>query len=175
MSGKGLINSTSSLDGLKERLTSEYAERYQGTDNSVQGLDPEWANRPLFAPTHRPEEAAIVAEICARLLEWRSLHTLESAPFNWIQRIASLGLDHPDSLWLYLHLQSGDLSSLTMTYQEQALERGLDRQSIHERHQSALLTMSLHFPELQQVITSLHHIFKPSRGINHTKDSTGPS
>ncbi len=149
------------MNGVSQSWVS--ADRYSRTSIGLPHNDKQ---PPLFAPTTRPEEAAIVAEICARLIEWRSLHLIESPPFNWIQRIASLGLDHPDALWLYLHLQSGDLSALTKTYQEQATEKGLDRQSLHERHQSALHIMALHFPELQQVISSLHHIFKPSRGIN---------
>lgn len=144
-------------------------------NSTTVGLRPNKDLPTLYAPTHRPEEAAIVAEICARLIEWRSLHLIESAPFNWIQRISSLALDHPDAFWLYISLQSGDLSALTKTYQEQAQERCLDRQSLHERHQSAVHTMSLHFPELQHVIKDLHSIFKPSRGIGASKDLTGPS
>ena len=123
----------------------------------------------VATPTRRtaPNEAAIVAEIAARLIEWRIASGVltESKPFKWIQRISALGRDNPDALWLYLHLQSGDLSALTDTYQQQAQERSLDRQAVHQRHQRAIDDMKLHFPELRAVINDLDAHFRPPRGI----------
>ena len=132
------------------------------------GLPPNKELPSLFSPVTRPPEVAIAAEISARLMEWHNTHSATS-PYLWLQRLALLASDSPDALWIYLAIQSGDLSALTKTYQEQATELGLDRQSIHERHQAALLTMSLHFPELQSVIKQLNNIFKPSRGLPHAQ------
>lgn len=116
---------------------------------------------------HQTPEAALVAEICARLIEWRDGPPLnESPPFLWIQRIAALGQDNPDALWLYLHIQSGDLSALTQTYQDQASLRATSRQAIEQKHSRASQAMSLHFPELKSALDSLQSLCRPPRGIN---------
>lgn len=118
---------------------------------------------------HQPStDAAIVAEIAARFIEWRTTPGIltESKPFKWLQRIAALGRDNPDALWLYLQLQTGDLSALTDTYDSQAQLRLVERQMIHKTHKRALLDMALHFPELQATIQELDKTFRPPRGIN---------
>lgn len=123
---------------------------------------------PDHHSTHSETQAAIVAEIASRFIEWRSSPNIltESIPFRWLQRVAALGRDNPDALWLYLQLQTGDLSALTTTYHAQAEQRSLDRQAIHQTHQRALADMALHFPELQSVIAELDKTFRPPRGIN---------
>lgn len=114
-----------------------------------------------------PTGTALVAEICARLIEWRDGPPLnESPPFIWLQRLASLGQDNPDALWLYLHIQSGDLSALTQTYQEQASLRSTSRQAIEQKLSRAHQAMSLHFPELQDALSHLQALCRPPRGIN---------
>lgn len=127
------------------------------------------------AHTHAPPEASLVAEIASRFIEWRtsSVVLTESKPFKWLQRLARLGRDNPDALWLYLSLQTGDLSALTDTCQNQAADRALDRQAIHQRHQRALADMALHFPELQSVISELDKTFRPPRGINTKQPTVG--
>jgi len=114
-----------------------------------------------------PTETALVAEICARLIEWRDGPPInESSPFLWLQRLASLGQDNPDALWLYLHIQSGDLSALTQTYQEQASHHATSRQAIEQKLSRAHQAMSLHFPELQDALSHLQALCRPPRGIN---------
>lgn len=112
------------------------------------------------------QQAALVAEICARLIEWRDGPPLnESTPFLWLLRLSSLAQDNPDALWLYLHIQSGDLSALTQTYQEQAANRATSRQAIEQKLSRATQSMSLHFPELQTTLLSLQSLCRPPRGI----------
>lgn len=131
--------------------------------------------QPLHAPTQRLEDAAIVSEISARMMEWRSAHLVESKPIEWLLRIAMLAQDNPDALWLYLSLQSGDLSTLTQTFQELADARSMRRQTMHTRHQEAIASMALHFPELKSVITEMDTLFRPARGINGASKFMGPS
>ena len=141
---------------------------------SKHGLLPNTEHASLYAHTQHTEHACIVAEICSRLIEWRSLHVSESPPTKWLLRISLLAQDNPDALWLYLALQSGDLSALTKTYQEQANEKHLARQDIHQRHTRALKAMTLHFPELKDTITDLHYLFRPARGKHKPLIITGP-
>ena len=126
-------------------------------------------------PQREATDSALAAEITTRLIEWRSQPgTLtESKPFKWLMRLAALGRDNPDALWLYLHLQTGDLDALTITYDAQASQRSLDRQAIHQKHQRAMQDMSLHFPELGAVIREMGHAFRPARGVN-VKESSKP-
>ena len=142
---------------------------------SRHGLMPNIEHPSLHAPIQRTEQAAIVGEIAARLIQWRSLHLSESPPTKWLLRISLLAQDSPDALWLYLSIQSGDLSALTNTYQEQATALHLSRQDIHQRHTRALEAMTAHFPELKHTITELHHLFRPKRGLNGHKNFAGPS
>jgi hypothetical protein len=124
---------------------------------------------PSLSP--RAEETALVCEICARLIEWRTLHPLtESTPFLWIQRIASLGQDNPDALWLYLSIQSGDLAALTETYEAQASQRASSRQAIEQKLSRASQAMSLHFPELAHTLASLQSHCRPPRGLPARED-----
>ena len=121
---------------------------------------------------HTTLEPALVAEICARLLEWRSLSPAltESKPTLWLLRLSSLAQDNPDALWLYLSIQSGDLSALTITYQDQASLRHTSRQAIEQKLSRAHQAMSLHFPELKSALDGLQSLCRPPRGIN-TKDN----
>jgi len=117
---------------------------------------------------HGQTDASLAAEIATRLIEWRSTPgTLtESKPFKWLMRLAALGRDNPNALWLYLHIQTGDLDALTLTYDLQAASRATDRQAIQQKQHRALRDMQLHFPELKQVIDEMRKAFRPARGIN---------
>lgn len=125
-------------------------------------------NLQAWPPLPKEEQSLIVSEICARLIEWRSLHPalIESKPLIWLLKLSRLAKDSPDAFWIYIAIQSGDPSQLTKTFQEQASERALDRQAIEQRFSRALSSMQLHFPELSSTISHLHHTFRPPRGVN---------
>jgi hypothetical protein len=125
-------------------------------------------HRPLHEPIEHTNDALMASEIAHKFIEWRSSPGVltESKPFKWLQRLAALGRDNPDALWLYLQLQTGDLSALTDTYDSQAQLRLVERQMIHKTHKRALLDMAIHFPELQSTIQELDKTFRPPRGIN---------
>lgn len=113
-----------------------------------------------YSGHERSERAAIVGEICERLIEWRDMDGRERV-HSWLSRLSTLGGDHDskDALWLYLRLATGDLSQLTMSFSELGLKHHDTKQAEQQEHEKAVAVIARHFPELAKELQFLTRHF----------------
>lgn len=112
----------------------------------------------------RSERAAIMGEICERLVEWSEMRSRREV-HSWLCRLATIGgdADSSEALWLYLRISSGDLSQLTASFSELGAVRHRTKQAEQQEMERAVAVIQRHFPELAAALQSLtQHFATPS-------------
>ena len=108
----------------------------------------------------RSERAAIMGEICERLVEWSEMRSRREV-HSWLCRLATIGgdADSSEALWLYLRISSGDLSQLTASFSELGAVRHRTKQAEQQEMERAVAVIQRHFPELAAALQSLTQHF----------------
>jgi hypothetical protein len=112
----------------------------------------------------RSDRAAIMGEICERLVEWSEMRSRREV-HSWLCRLATIGgdADSSEALWLYLRISSGDLSQLTASFSELGAVRHRTKQAEQQEMERAVAVIQRHFPELAAALQSLtQHFATPS-------------
>ena len=105
----------------------------------------------------RSEEAAIAGE-CARHLLDMAEESGRERTIVFISKLNVLASLDREALWVVLHLMTGDLSELTRSYEEQARERGLDKQAVQQQLERVIASVRRHYPELANAIVYLRRV-----------------
>lgn len=103
--------------------------------------------QPFADEPHQDNEAQIVAEIAARLLEWAEL-TSKTRVSLWLDTLHALRHADPAAVWLYIAWQTGDTSKIAASFDEQGNARALPRQAVQQATAKAFEAIAKVKPEL---------------------------
>jgi len=113
--------------------------------------------QPPSTDLERSGEAAIWAEIAARLLELKQVSSAHRAS-AMLSKLHALSMIHPEALWLVVALLTGDLSEITKSYSEMGKEHARSKQAEEQARSRAIEAINRHFPKLAVAVIELRHI-----------------
>ncbi len=105
----------------------------------------------------RSKEAAILAEIAVRLVEHSELTSIWRTK-AFLRKLYCLTQLDRECVMVFLHIMTGDLSAIVRSYEEEAKQRGLDKQAIQQQVERVIASLLKHFPELAKALVQLRHI-----------------
>lgn len=103
---------------------------------------------------HQDSEAQIVAELVQRMVEWSEI-TSRARVVKWLLHVSSMARTNQPALWMYLKLQTGDLSRVRESYTDQAQRQGVTKQAVHKLQCKTLDDLEQDKPILAKAIQSL--------------------
>ena len=114
-------------------------------------------NLQIPPPPVTSDQARLVAEVAERLIEWSDMACRERV-LRWVQRVAGLGRDCPPAMWIYLRLQTGDMSELTRSYRELGIDRCESKQAVQQELERVMAVLTAHYPEMADAVQELRRI-----------------
>jgi hypothetical protein len=119
-------------------------------------------------PTPEVTTPQIVAEICARLIEWGEVASKAEAT-AWLITCVQLAKESPNAMWLYVTWQTGDASAIAKSFAALGAEAALDKQGVHQATTKALDRMGEVVPELAQAMRELYALHRCESGERNNK------
>jgi hypothetical protein len=103
------------------------------------------------------ERIRLTHELTALLLEWAD-EIKEAEVGRWIRKVAIMHSDCAPALWVYLRLQTGDLTEITRSYSEQGEVRTRQKQAVQQELERVVACFDQYFPELGRAVRDLRRL-----------------
>ena len=106
------------------------------------------------------EAPAIVAEICARLMEWREVQSPLKVQ-EWLMTLVDIRKKSPAAMWLYVAWQTGNSELIAESFEERGAKAALDKQGVHQQTAKAFAAIHLVRPELAKAMRETFEAHAP--------------
>lgn len=122
---------------------------------------------------HADNEAQIVAEIAARLLEWAEASSKPKVS-QWLASLIAIHREDPAAMWLYVGWQTGDTAKIAASFENRAAGQALPRQAVQQATARAFEALARVKPELARAMREAFETHSPEAAA-HGRDAGDPA
>lgn len=107
-----------------------------------------------FQAGARDEEAAILAEVCERIVELRELVGPTRAA-GFFSKMAAIWSVEPAAFWTVTKLMTGNLDELSRSYTTAGRADAMSKQAMQQQAERSVAVIRRHYPLLAQALIDL--------------------